>query len=212
METRTLNPFVTMFNKPTFRTVAFLSLVVLTSSTLEGQRIATPTGASPSKSVFGLGIDFVENRGQWDGPAVFVAQLGHAAAALEPRAIRLRLAGERPADVSLVFEGASKLATVAGEEQRRGVYNFFVGNDRRRWQSNVPAFGGVRYRGLYDGVDVRVLQRQGRLEYDVLLRPHADLDQVVIHAVGVQRIEISADGVLTLQTAAGPLHQTAPVT
>jgi hypothetical protein len=114
--------------------------------------------------------------------------------------------------VRLLFEGASAAATIAGEEKRRGVYNFFLGNDRRRWQSNVPSFGSVRYRGLYDGVDVRVLQRDDRLEYDVLLGPHADLEQVVIRTVGVAGLEITADGGLILETAAGPLRQTAPVT
>ena len=69
----------------------------------------------------------------------------------------LRLRAERTTDVRRLFEGASATATIVGEEKRRGVYNFFLGNDRRRWQSNVPSFGSVRYRGLYDDVDVRVL-------------------------------------------------------
>lgn len=168
---------------------------------------------APAGLLLGNRLDFVENRGQWDGPAVFTAWLGrNLAASLEPGGITLRSGRDRTADVRLLFEGASAAATIVGEEKRRGVYNFFLGNDRRRWQSNVPSFGSVRYRGLYDGVDVRVLQRNDRLEYDVLLGPHADLQQVVIRTVGVAGIEIAADGGLILQTAAGPLRQTAPVT
>jgi hypothetical protein len=174
--------------------------------------MASPPGASLGL-LPGERLDFIENRGQWDGPALFAAWLGRdLAASLEPGGVALRMWGERSADVRLLFEGASTAATLAGEQKRRGVYNFFLGNDRRRWQSNVPAFGGVRYRGLYDGVDVRVLQRNGRLDYDVLLSPHADLEQVVIRTVGVTGLEVAADGGLVLQTAAGPLRQTAPVT
>ena len=201
-----------MVNTAFVRSFVALSLAILCSPGLNGQRMASGH-AAPSSLLLGSRLDFVENRGQWDGPAVFTARLGrHLAASLEPGGVALRLGGERTTDVRLLFEGASAAATIVGEEKRRGVYNFFLGNDRRRWQSNVPSFGSVRYRGLYDGVDVRVLQRDDRLEYDVLLGPHADLEQVVIRTVGVAGIEIAADGGLILQTAAGPLRQTAPVT
>jgi hypothetical protein len=199
-----------MINTPFARSVVALSLAMLCSPGLSGQRMASGHAAPGS---VGSRLDFVENRGQWDGPAVFTAWLGRdLAASLEPGSVALRLGGERITDVRLVFEGASAAAAIIGEEQRRGVYNFFLGSDRRRWQSNVPSFGSVRYRGLYDGVDVRVVQRDDRLAYDVLLAPHADLEQVVIRTVGVAEIEIAADGALILQTAAGPLRQTAPVT
>ena len=201
-----------MANTPFVRSLVALWLLILCSPGLNAQRMASEP-AAPSSLLLGSRLDFVENRGQWDGPAVFTASLGrNLATSLEPGGVALRLGGERTTEVRLLFEGASAAATIVGEEKRRGVYNFFLGNDRRRWQSNVPSFGSVRYRGLYDGVDVRVLQRDDRLQYDVLLGPHADLEQVVIRTVGVVEIEIAADGGLILQTAAGPLRQTAPVT
>jgi hypothetical protein len=194
------------------RAFVALSLVLLSASVLDGQRPDRAARAS-SRLLLGPSIDFVENRGQWDRATRFVARLGHSmAASLEPTAVRLRVLGERPADVSLVFEGASKAAAVTGEDKRRGVYNFFLGNDRSRWRSNVATFRVVRYQGLYDGVDVRMLQRNGRLEYDVLLAPGADLQQVVIRAIGISGMDVDADGGLILHTAAGPLRQTAPTT
>jgi hypothetical protein len=202
-----------MVNTPIIRSILSFTLAILYSPGLDGQRMASAHGASPGRLLLGDRLDFVENRGQWDGPAVFTAWFGpDLAAFLEPGGIALRWGGEPSANVRLLFEGASTATTIIGEQKRRGLYNFFLGTDRRRWQSNVPAFGGVRYRGLYGGIDVRVLHRNDRLEYDVLLRPHADLEQVVIRTVGVTSLEIAADGGLILQTAAGALRQTAPVT
>src|SRR5687767_9418526 len=77
-----------------------------------------------------LPIAFVENRGQWRAPLAFAASRGPIAAAFEPHAIRLTLGAPRAASVALVFEGASKDVTLAGEGRRRGVYNFYAGRDR----------------------------------------------------------------------------------
>ena len=174
-------------------------LLLAGASPLDGQERAPsppPNTAEPVESitVSGLPVDFVENRGQWDSAATFVARQGRLAASLEAGAVRLSLAADRPADVSLTFDGASPQATLTGEQRRSGHYNFFIGNDPRRWRSNVPAFGAVRYRGLYEGVDLRVLQRGGRLEYDLLLAPGANLDPVVIRTAGASNMVIEADG------------------
>src|SRR5688500_10571317 len=136
-----------MVNTPIVRSIVAFSLAILYSPGVDGQRVASAHDAAPSSALLTGGLDFIENRGQWDGPAVFTARLGrNLAASLEPGGVALRLGGETSTEVRLLFEGASTEATIVGEQKRRGVYNFFLGNDRRRWQSNVPAFGGVRYR------------------------------------------------------------------
>src|SRR5262249_14424612 len=45
-----------------------------------------------------------------------------------------------------------------------------------------------------------------------LLQPGDDLGKVVVRADGASGLALAADGSLTVQTAAGPLRQTAPVT
>ena len=192
-------------------------LLFATAAPFASQREASsPTLDTPdaheSVTLSALPLDFVENRGQWDGPAAFMARQGRMAASLDAGGVRLLLTADRPTEVSLTFAGASKEVVLTGEEMRSGRYNFFIGNDREKWRSNVAAFGAVRYRGLYDGVDLRVLQRSGRLEYDMLLAPGADLAQVVIRTEGTSGIQIESDGALILETAAGPLRQSAPVT
>jgi hypothetical protein len=204
--------------KPTTRLacvliVGSLVLVAGASPRAGGAGTALPAPkATESIALAGLSLDFVENQGQWDGASRFVARQGPVAASIEPGAVRLTMAGEHPTDVRLTFDGAATGATLAGEQLRDGRYNFFVGNDSRKWRSNVRAFGAVRYRGLYDGVDLRVLQRDGRIAYDLLLAPGADLRQVVIRTDGASAIKVDADGTLVLDTAAGPLRQTAPAT
>ena len=125
-----------MLNARTARSLFVFALAILHSPDLEGERTALAHQDSANTVVFGRALDFIENRGQWDGPAMFAASLGrNLAASLEPGGVALRMGGESPVSLRLLFEGASAAATIVGEQKRRGVYNFFVGNDPRRWQS-----------------------------------------------------------------------------
>jgi hypothetical protein len=170
---------------------------------------STRAGTGPAR-LDRLPLDFVENRGQWPAAARFVAQKGPLSAVLEPGGIQLSLGtGEA---VRLVFEGAMPSTTLAGEARRPGVYNFYLGDQVERWASNVPAFASVLYRDLYKGVDLRVREDAGRLEYDLLLAAGADLDQVVVRGEGVTGLRVEPDGSLVLDTPNGPLRQTPPRT
>ena len=200
----------------TMRFVCVLTISTLVSiagaSPRAHQAIAAPATATAPIALAGLPLDFVENIGQWEGAARFVARQGPVAASIEPGGVRIVTSGERPASVALLFEGAAAGAAIVGEQVRDGRYNFFVGNDARKWRSNARAFGAVRYRGLYEGVDLRVVQRDGRMAYDLLLAPGADLGQVVIRPDGASAITIEDGGTLVLDTVGGPLRQTAPAT
>jgi hypothetical protein len=127
-------------------------------------------------------------------------------------AIQLQLGKEQTAAVGLTFEGASPDATLVGEGKRSGYYNFFIGSDPGKWRSRVTSYSSVIYRGLYDGVDMRVREADERLEYDLMVAAGTDLEKLVVRADGVSGIDVAGDGSLILQTATGSLRQTPPVT
>ncbi|HEV3469705.1 MAG TPA: hypothetical protein VG148_10320 [Pyrinomonadaceae bacterium] len=157
-------------------------------------------------------LDFVENLGQWDQSAAFVARGGPLTARLGRDRIELRHAKGPQAPLALAFEGASPGTTLVGEGRRRGYYNFFVGADPRGWRPRVAAYAGVLYRGLYNGVDMRLREAGGRLEYDLLVAAGADVAKIVVRADGASGLEVAADGSLLIQTGAGALRQSRPVT
>lgn len=159
-----------------------------------------------------LPLDFIENRGQWDKSVRFVARKGAAVVRFEDNAIKIDSGQRQSAALTLAFEGAARNVEVAGEGKRSGRYNFFFGNDPKKWQPRVAAYASLLYRGLYDGIDMRVREEAGKLEYDLILAPTADLKKVVVRADGASAVEIAADGALILQTAHGQFRQTPPVT
>jgi hypothetical protein len=142
----------------------------------------------------------------------FASRRGPLSLALEPQAMRLRLDGELSATLAFAFESANAEVAPSGEEKQPGVLNFLSGRDAGAWQLNVPSYRSVLYRGMYDGVDVRVRSDADHFEYDLLVAPHADLGQVVVRVDGARSLARAADGGLIIETDVGAMRQTAPAT
>lgn len=173
------------------------------------QRVEPVRGIAPPPA--GLPLDFIQNEGQWPASTRFVAHGRSLAAAFERDTIRLNLGPGPGESLALGFQGSSADVRLAGEQKQDGHYNYAVGNDRARWRSGVPAYESILYRGLYDGIDLRVRAAAGRIEYDALVAPGADLDRVLVRAEGAKSASVARNGSLLLKTAAGTLRQDAPL-
>ncbi|MEW6744914.1 MAG: SBBP repeat-containing protein [Planctomycetota bacterium] len=179
-----------------------------------------------------LPLAFIENRGQLDGRVAFSARQGGLRAYFTNDAIVLQLGGHRRApspatrrkglaeleekiegaNVFLTFEGASPDVVIEGCDELQGKYNYFLGSDPSKWRTNVASYESIRYRGLYPGVDMVVRDHDGRLEYDLILEPGADLDTIEVACEGADSMRVGEGGALILETAAGPLEQPRPCT
>jgi len=85
-------------------------------------------------------------------------------------------AGQRTTNTVLQMRlvGANLNAKVQGTEELPGKSNYFIGNDPRKWRTNIPTYAKVRMEDVYPGVDLVYYGNQGQLEYDFVVRPGAD--------------------------------------
>jgi hypothetical protein len=60
---------------------------------------------------------------------------------------------------------ANSGANVTGDDELPGTSNYFVGNDPKKWRTNVPTYARVKYEGIYPGVDLLYYGNQRQLEY-----------------------------------------------
>ena len=79
-----------------------------------------------------------------------------------------------PAVLRLKLAGAEAGAHVTGLDELPGKSNYFIGNDPKKWRSNVPNYGKVKYEGVYPGIDLVYYGNQRHLEYDFVVAPGAD--------------------------------------
>ncbi len=106
--------------------------------------------------------------------------------------------GEQRKFVSMKLVGANPAAALTGADPLPGKSNYLIGNDPHKWHSGVPQFGGVRYAGVYPGIDLIFYGNQGHLEYDFRVAPGADPSQAELQFDGASKLELSGgDLILT---------------
>ena len=79
-----------------------------------------------------------------------------------------------PAVLRMKLAGANDAAKVSGLDELPGKSNYFLGNDPKKWRTDVPDCGKVRYEGVYPGIDLVYYGNQQYLEYDFVVAPGAD--------------------------------------
>ena len=116
--------------------------------------------------------------------------------------------------IGMRFLGANQHAVAVGEKKLPGKSNYFLGSDSSHWLVDVPHFAQVRYVNTYPGIDLVYYGNQQKLEYDLVIRPHADPAMIAFTVDGGARepvFRIGETGELLMQTASGTIHLQAPV-
>lgn len=125
----------------------------------------------------------------------------HRAAAL--RALREAHKAMKTTVIRMHLEDANPAPAIAAEQPLPGKSNYFRGNNRERWVTDVPSYGRVKYSGIYPGVDVEFYGNQRHLEYDFTLASGADPKAIKLKIEGAQKLAIDSHGDLILHTPDG---------
>ncbi len=109
------------------------------------------------------------------------------------------------------LEGANPNAEIAGTKLLPGKTSYFIGNDPKKWRTDIPSYEAVRYQGIYPGVDVLFYGRQQRLEYDFIVAPGADPKAIALSINGARKLELDSQGDVLMSVAGGKVALQKPV-
>lgn len=107
--------------------------------------------------------------------------------------------------------GGTAHPQLVGLDMLPGKVNYFIGNNRRRWQVDIPTYGSVAYRSVYPRIDLVYYGTQGRLECDWVLRPGANPRAIRLRIEGAGRLRLDREGNLVLGGRLGTLVQSKPL-
>ncbi|MBL8228160.1 MAG: SBBP repeat-containing protein [Bryobacterales bacterium] len=121
-----------------------------------------------------------------------------------------RTTGSAPHTVAMHLEATREPRIAEPVDKLPGYSNYLLGADETKWVRNVPQYARVRYRDVYDGIDVVYYGNQQRLEYDFVVKPNADPDAIRIRWEGIDDVRIASNGDLVLVLPEGELRQLRP--
>ncbi|HZE56580.1 MAG TPA: SBBP repeat-containing protein [Chthoniobacterales bacterium] len=139
-----------------------------------------------------------------NAPTVAAKGAAGAAQILRERQERAAQRAASRAVVRMSLVGANMVPAVTGMESLPGKINYFRGNDEQKWITDVPTFRKVSYAAVYPGIDLVYYGKGGQLEYDLVIAPGADPNQIAFNFEGAERLEVdAATGALVVHAAGG---------
>ncbi len=133
--------------------------------------------------------------------------------ALQPAAFKA--SNQNSAVLHMKLVGANPASKISADQEQESRSNYFVGNDRRDWHTDISNFSRVRYQDAYPGVDLVYYGNQQQLEYDFVVAPGSDprvisLNVAAESAISGKRasrpLRIAADGDLLVPTESGEVR------
>ncbi|MCW5961929.1 MAG: carboxypeptidase regulatory-like domain-containing protein [Pyrinomonadaceae bacterium] len=161
-----------------------------------------------------LPLHFEPNLGQTDEQVKFTTRgKGYSLFLTENEAVLAleQKSENKRAVVKMQVEGANDSPESIGLDETAGRSNYFIGNDPDKWQTNVPNYEKVKYSGVYEGIDLVYYGNNQKLEYDFVVAPNADPNQIKLKFNGVKDAKIDEKtGDLLFETEVGEIRQHKP--
>jgi hypothetical protein len=106
--------------------------------------------------------------------------------------------------IRMKLQGGHPWNSIHGLEATGGFSHYYYGNDPTKWRTNVPHYSRLKVEEVYDGIDLTFHAHNGDLEYDFVLAPGANPEQIRCSFPGTDGMRIDAEnGDLLLAIAPG---------
>jgi hypothetical protein len=150
-----------------------------------------------------LPLYFIPNQGQKDRRVKFYSHRRDRSFGFTPQGIILSLHTEKTgvnqsSVVQLTPLGLQPQVQLTPLEPLEGKVNYFIGNDPKKWRTNIPTYRAVLYREAYPGIDLKFYGDGQKLEYDVIVKPGAEPRQVRFRYQGIRSLKLTPEGDLAI--------------
>jgi hypothetical protein len=131
------------------------------------------------------------------------------------RAMRKLRRNARQADqmtvLRLQLEGGNPQPQITGTDLLPGRVNYFIGNDPKKWHTDVPTYGKVKYAGVYPGIDLLFYGNERHLEYDFIVAPGSDPAAIALNVQGARKMRLNSRGDVVVSVSGGEVQLQKPV-
>jgi gliding motility-associated-like protein len=174
-------------------------------------------------------LEFIENRGQWDGPFVYKSSNATTDVFLEKGGFTYLVAAPENGKLvhnykhneiatpptlryhayKVTFEGSSSAVTFKDSKRQPHYYNYYLGKNPDKWKTDIHPALNVDYRELYPGVDIHVASQNQRLKYDFIIKAGVDPEIIRLRYEGADGLEVKKNA-LEIKTSVGTITELEP--
>lgn len=173
------------------------------------------------------GLRFTENKGQWESNIDFMVRMNNGNMFIEKNKItyflfdyqKFRtfhtggagLYGDKiPAHAyEVIFENCRQDLKPLHTDALNYYENFYIGDNKEKWKSNVISYKRVVYPELYPSVDLEFVTNDRQLKYNFHVKPGGDYHSIQLKYNGTNGIHVK-DGKLLVETSIGTVVEEQP--
>ena len=201
------------------RHLIFLLVLVIVSQTAIAETPALPPSLASTAELDYLPLIFEPNHGQAEEQAQFVTRTVGLTVLLEgnrtelvvpPEWPLLKVPSSHPGIVSIELIGSTNVV-MKGTDLLLGKSHYYRGKDTSQWITDIPQFGKVKSENVYPNIDMVYYGTAGELEYDFVVNPGADPDNIRFHIIGADDLAPDKLGNLTLKVGVNRISLKQPV-
>ncbi len=171
---------------------------------------------------------FIENKGQWPENVLFLTHIGGLDAWITEQGVLFDFFKFEKSSANSTIETISEIQDLTlnrnghiikwnffegnipiakGQQKKREYYNYFLGNESKKWASHIALYEEVLIEDIYNGIDVRYYFEGPNLRYDYIVHPGSDPSQISLSIEGSQKVQINEKNELVLLTRFGEVKQ-----
>ena len=139
------------------------------------------------------------------GYQLIIDNTGHSLALHNPNSD-----SEESAQIHMSLVG-SQLQQPQGVNLLPSKINYLLGQNKSDWQANIATYPEIIAKAVYPGIDLRYHGDQQQFEYDFIVAPGSDTEQIRLAFEGIDTLSINPMGALVLSTKNGDLHHQKPI-
>ncbi len=211
------------------RILTILVITLAFCSTLSAQ-----TGA-PRPRQLDQKFKFVRNKGQWKHDFLYRADLPAGNLNLYPDHLDYLFQnqqqvslfytslhdhdanfGEEPAQLVdlhrfkvYFLEAQTDSVKIHGFKPTTDKRNYLRGKDASKWVKNIPAYNGVSYQNLYEGIDLNLYKSKKSLKYEFVVAPKTKTKQIKLKFEGAE-VSLTQKGQLRIKTSVNEVIEMPP--
>jgi gliding motility-associated-like protein len=172
-------------------------------------------------------VNFTENKGQWLNKVQFKADLDGGVLFIENNSFTYNFYNKTALHQNHInkkgklqkvnghafnmnFLNANKGVTFQKFEKYKAHKNYFIGNKRAQWASNVNSWGKIVTTNLYNGIDMETEGIQNGIKYQFNVAANANYKQIELAFNGHEKLWIQKNE-LHIKTSVNELVDQAPV-